>query len=106
MLHFVNNGSAVGLATLRRNWSMAKATAPQERAPMSAAAGMLLTSEVTSKSFLAFLTGFLAFFLRTLTFFDGFAFFVAFFAFCAAAFFCFCSLFGSGFFRFCFLFRL
>merc|ERR1711937_962383 len=100
MLHLVNNGSAVGLATLRRNWSMAKATAPQERAPTSAAAGMLLTSEMTSKSFLAFLTGFLAVFLRALTFFDGFAFFVAFFAVFAAAFFAFAAFLAAAFFAF------
>merc|ERR1712232_449405 len=102
ILQLINNGSLVGLATLRRIWSMVKATAPQERAPTTAAATMLLTSGKISMSFLtflAFLTGFLAFF-RTLAFFDGFAFFAAFFDFFAAAFFASPLFLAAAFFRF------
>merc|ERR1711971_371981 len=88
-----NNASSDGFETPRRNRSIAKAATPL---PKSVTAEMLIESGINAKSFLAFLTGFFAFFLRTFAFLDGF-FFVDFLAFFAAAFFAFAAFFAVAF---------
>merc|ERR1712048_822713 len=94
MRSHTNNGSSDGFETLWRTLDKAKAIAPQDTNANNTTTGVLKKG-TNSISFLAFLTGFLAFLLF---FFDGFAFFAAFllafaafFAFAAAAFFVFAA---------------